>query len=67
MQRMKAIIRTFIVEEEGAAVAEYGLLLGIIAIGIVTILLAFRSEIVRIWNGVVTEFSTVPDGPEPVP
>jgi pilus assembly protein Flp/PilA len=59
MTRLKELVRSFITEEDGAAIAEYGLLLGIIAVGLVTILIAFRGEIVRIWSQILEEVQGV--------
>jgi pilus assembly protein Flp/PilA len=59
MTRLKELVRSFITEEDGAAIAEYGLLLGIIAVGLVTILIAFRGEIQRIWNEILREVEGV--------
>lgn len=59
MQQLSTFLRTFIKEEDGAAIAEYGLLLGILAVGMVTILIAFRREIGRIWSGILSSMADV--------
>ncbi len=49
-------IKNFMNEEEGQGMAEYALVLGIIAIGVVAILVTFGDAIVTQFNKVITEF-----------
>ena len=50
MNRMMQGVRRFIREDDGAAVAEYGLLLAIVAVGLIAILAVFRNEL-QTWFG----------------
>ena len=45
MQHVMKSVRRFLREDDGAAVAEYGLLLAIVAVGLITILATFRDEL----------------------
>lgn len=49
-------MKNFMNEEEGQGMAEYALVLGIIAIGVVAILVTFGDAIVTQFNKVITEF-----------
>ncbi|MGQ0715563.1 MAG: Flp family type IVb pilin [Gemmatimonadaceae bacterium] len=51
MNRMIQGFRRFLREDDGAAIAEYGLLLAIVAVGLIAILTAFRNDIAVWWNG----------------
>ena len=50
-------IKCFFVEEEGQGMTEYGLVLGIIAIGAVVALVALRDQISTLINGVKDNLS----------
>lgn len=45
-------IKALFVEEEGQGMTEYGLVLGIIAVAVVGILAALRTQIVAMFNSV---------------
>jgi pilus assembly protein Flp/PilA len=64
MNRMTKGVRRFLREDDGAAIAEYGLLLAIVAVGMIGILTAFRDEIGEWWARLRTELSTQPIGDE---
>ena len=49
MNRMMQGVRRFLREDEGAAIAEYGLLLAIVAVGLIAILTAFSTAIRPGW------------------
>ena len=49
-------IKNFMNEEEGQGMAEYALVLGIIAIGVVGVLVIFGEAIMLQFNKVITEF-----------
>jgi Flp pilus assembly pilin Flp len=66
MNRMMEGVRRFIREDDGAAIAEYGLLLAIVAVGLIAILTAFRDDIVRWWDGMKNEIRKQPT-PPPAP
>lgn len=47
-------IKALFTEEEGQGMTEYGLVLGIIAVAVVAILAALRTQIVDMFNNVLT-------------
>lgn len=49
-------IKNFMNEEEGQGMAEYALVLGIIAIGVVVVLVAFGDAIIDKFNEVIGKF-----------
>lgn len=63
MKRLSNLVRAFVKEEEGAAIAEYGLLLAIVAIGVITILVAFRDQLNRIWTEINADLQALPAAP----
>ncbi len=63
MKRISSLARAFVKEEDGAAIAEYGLLLAIVAIGVITILVAFRDQLNRIWTEINADLQALPDAP----
>ena len=66
MNRMMQGVRRFLRDDEGAAIAEYGLLLAIVAVGLIAILTAFRNDIAVWWNGMKNQITATP-APPPVP
>lgn len=60
MKRFATQLRAFVREEDGAAVAEYGLLLAIVAVGMITILTAFRTQITAWWGRIQTAVTAEP-------
>jgi pilus assembly protein Flp/PilA len=46
MKKMKALLT----EEQGQGMTEYGLVLGVIAIGVVAVLVTFRTEIENLFK-----------------
>ncbi|WHY87706.1 Flp family type IVb pilin [Neobacillus novalis] len=46
MKKMKALLT----EEQGQGMTEYGLVLGVIAVGVVTILIAMRGQITGLFT-----------------
>ena len=63
MNRMIKGFRRFIREDEGAAIAEYGLLLAIVAVGLIAILTAFRDDIAIWWNTMREDIVATPTAP----
>lgn len=59
-------LRRFLREDDGAAIAEYGLLLAIVAVGLIAILTAFRNDIAEWWNGMKDDITATP-APVPTP
>ncbi len=66
MNRILKGFRRFLREEDGAAIAEYGLLLAIVAVGLIAILTAFRNDIAEWWNGMKDQITATP-APPPAP
>lgn len=66
MNRMMQGVRRFLREDDGAAIAEYGLLLAIVAVGLIAILTAFRNDIAIWWNGMKDQITATPT-PPPTP
>jgi pilus assembly protein Flp/PilA len=60
MNKMKALLT----EEQGQGMTEYGLVLGVIAIGVVAVLTIFKDQILKMYKTVVTELNggTPPTG-----
>lgn len=54
-------MKNFMNEEEGQGMAEYALVLGIIAIGVVGLLVAFGEEIVKQFEKVTKAFKNETD------
>jgi pilus assembly protein Flp/PilA len=50
---MKNFLTNFFKEEEGQGMAEYALVLGVIAVGVVGVLLLFGEEILKQFNKVL--------------
>jgi pilus assembly protein Flp/PilA len=66
MNRIMQGVRRFLREDDGAAIAEYGLLLAIVAVGLIAILTAFRNDIAVWWNDMKDQITATP-APPPVP
>ena len=65
MNRVMQGVRRFLREDEGAAIAEYGLLLAIVAVGLIAILTAFRNDIAAWWNGMRGNSTAQPAAADP--
>ena len=63
MKRITTQVREFLREEDGAAVAEYGLLLAIVAVGMITVLTAFRNELTNWWRNLQGQLVATPSAP----
>lgn len=50
---MKKLVMNFLREEDGQALSEYGLVLGIIVIAIIAILTALKDQLVALFQKVV--------------
>lgn len=55
---MKAKMKALFTEEQGQGMTEYGLVLGIIAVAVVGTLALLRTEIVAIFDKVLTNVKT---------
>lgn len=53
---MKKFFADFLNEQEGQGMAEYALVLGVIAVGVVAVLVLFGKEITTKFNQVIAEF-----------
>lgn len=56
---MKNLVGRLVKEEEGQALTEYGLLVGLIAIGVVTAMIALRDEISEVFNDIVGQLNRI--------
>lgn len=61
MNRMIQGVRRFLREDDGAAVAEYGLLLAIVAVGLIAILAAFRDNLETWFTNIKTRLLENPE------
>ena len=52
---MSNLVKSLIVEEEGQGMTEYALVLGVIAIGAIALISAFRTQVGLLWSKVTTE------------
>jgi pilus assembly protein Flp/PilA len=53
MKKMKALLT----EEQGQGMTEYGLVLGVIAVAVVGILITLRTQIISMFQNVVTSIT----------
>ena len=60
MKRFATQLRAFVRDENGAAVAEYGLLLAIVAVGMITLLMTFRTQLTTWWTGLTAQLTATP-------
>jgi pilus assembly protein Flp/PilA len=51
-------LRRFVREEEGASLAEYALLLGVIAVALITVITTFREAIANIFTRTTTTLNS---------
>ena len=59
MSTVKDNLRRLICEDEGASLAEYALLLGVITVALITVITTFRNSISNIFSKTTTALSTV--------
>ena len=62
MKRFAKELRAFVRDENGAAVAEYGLLLAIVAVGMITLLMTFRAQLTTWWTNLTNQLTATPGG-----
>jgi pilus assembly protein Flp/PilA len=55
MNRFKKIVRKLFADEDGAALAEYGLLVGLIAVVCITAIAALGTRISEVFDAIVTQ------------
>lgn len=51
-------VKSFILDEEGASMAEYALLVGLIAVALIAAITAFRGSIINTFNRVTSALNT---------
>ncbi|MDV2581347.1 Flp family type IVb pilin [Alkalibacillus haloalkaliphilus] len=56
---MKQFFKEFLLEEEGQGMAEYALVLGVIAVGVVGVLTIFGEEIMDVFRNITGEFEGI--------
>ena len=54
---MLNLVKSLIVEEEGQGMTEYALVLGVIAIGAITLISAFRTQVGLLWDKITTSIT----------
>ena len=54
MNRLKSLTKSFIQEQDGAVVTEYGMLIVIVVLGLSVVLVAFRGRIGTWFNNIAT-------------
>jgi Flp pilus assembly pilin Flp len=59
MKRLEALIQSFLREEEGAVVTEYGMLIVVLVLGLVIALGLFRTKIVSWFNNIGTNLNAL--------
>ena len=62
MSKLSTIIRQFVREEEGASMAEYALLLGVITVALITVITTFRNSIAAIFSTTTNTLNTANTG-----
>ena len=61
MDRIAEKVRAFVAEEDGAAIAEYGLLLAIVAVGMIAILTTFSTQVQTWWTNIQNALFAAPN------
>lgn len=59
---MKNKIKGLLVDEQGQGMTEYGLVLGVIAVGVVGVLFALKGNILTLFNKVNTDVANASAG-----
>lgn len=63
MQRLQAVVRRFVEDEDGIAIAEYGILLGFLAVFMITIIVVFRDRFNDWWEQITDNLTAEPEPP----
>ncbi len=56
---MKGLMKRFWRDESGQALAEYGLVLALVAVAVIGSIVIFRDKINEIWDALATKMGTV--------
>jgi Flp pilus assembly pilin Flp len=59
MSKIKSAVRSFVREDEGALVTEYGMLIVVVVIGMAAVLVAFRGRVSTWFNTIATNLNTI--------
>jgi pilus assembly protein Flp/PilA len=59
MSKLQSAVNRFMQDEEGASMAEYALLLGVIAVALIAVIATFRNEIAGVFNRTGNTLKTV--------
>ncbi|HEU4643162.1 MAG TPA: hypothetical protein VFS44_11970 [Gemmatimonadaceae bacterium] len=59
MHRIKAVTRSFLRDDEGAIVTEYGMLIVVVVIGMATVLYAYRNNISNWFVNITTNLNAI--------
>jgi pilus assembly protein Flp/PilA len=54
---MLSMVKRLISEEEGQGMTEYALVLGVIAVGAIVTITAFRTQVAALWTSITTSIS----------
>lgn len=59
MDRIKALTRSFVRDDEGAVVTEYGMLIVVVVIGMAAVLVAYRTKISTWFDSIATNLNAI--------
>lgn len=59
MDRIKALTRSFVRDDEGAVVTEYGMLIVVVVIGMAAVLIAYRTKISTWFDSIATNLNAI--------
>jgi len=54
---MKALLKSFWKDESGQALAEYGLVLALVAVATIAVVVSFRAQLQALWTSITTGLS----------
>lgn len=57
---MRALIGRFIQEESGQALVEYGAVIGLVVVGAVAIMVAFRTQLTEMFTRIGSQLNAIP-------
>jgi pilus assembly protein Flp/PilA len=59
---MKALFKSFWTDESGQGLTEYALIIALVSIGLIAILIIFRTEIGHVFSKIAEALSSAPSG-----